>query len=617
MKSIRNILLILSSVMIFSCQPVVDFTDEKYHPIKPPTLPDIPVVEIKDGLLYVNGEEFFVCGAAVNGDNKDSDRKQEFWREAKAAGANVIRMYGVNGSIRETLDEIAMNGMYVCFGINIGRQCNGFDYNDDFARRKQLSSVKSLVDEIKDHPAILMWCIGNELEGEVDILNKNVWDDVNEISEYIHKNDSRPTTVALCWPWGVLDDIKTQVPDIDFICINQYVPEIYDVHNIVKSSGYDKPYIVSEFGPMGTWNNGVPTTEWGCLIEESGSQKAAEYRKIYNECVFAHKGDGCIGSFVFLWGYQSHGDVLTWYAMFDQFMRHSLPAVDVMSELWTGVPVDNKAPVIASWKDLRINGMTADENIKLAGGDIAEATIEAIDAEGDQITYDWRVIRDERLEAGQLMQPLSGIIQGKPHETASFVAPGQGNYRLIVFARDAEHKKTDMVAIPFQVTNGDDPEPVGDLFQHDTDEIWFSPDSNSGGYFNLENAARFTYGQDFNQADMDMIVFRGTGKTALTFCAPTDVDMQKWIDNSVADWTVQNPTKFKKVMLDFDAIISSAEIEDAYETAGGEDGRCVLMMYETLVAKTADGHYALIKVTGGTKYGELWGSFKLSFKTIR
>lgn len=154
------------------------------------------------------------------------------------------------------------------------------------------------------------------------------------------------------------------------------------------------------------------------------------------------------------------------------------------------------------------------------------------------------------------------------------------------------------------------------LTQHNTDEIWFASDSNSGGYFNLENGVRFTYGQQFNQADMDMIVFRGSGKTALTFCNFVDTAMQDYIDNSVKTWTTKNATTFKKVSIDFDSVTKLSELKAAYEAATGEDGRWVLAMNESVIAKTVDGKYALIKVVGGTKYDALWGSYKLSLKTV-
>lgn len=158
------------------------------------------------------------------------------------------------------------------------------------------------------------------------------------------------------------------------------------------------------------------------------------------------------------------------------------------------------------------------------------------------------------------------------------------------------------------------------LTEHNTGEVWFSTDSNSAGYWNLETAERKTYGAAFDPVtmskDMDMVVFRGSGKTALTICAPTDSDMQQWIDNSVSTWPVKNATKFKIVSIDFDSTTKLSELKAAYDAASGEGQRCVLDEGVCAIAKTVDGKYALIKCTGGTKYSGAWGCFILSLKTV-
>lgn len=458
MKKLTTILLASMAVMALSCQKNNDNEEGKFHPQTPEELPDKPEVIVKDGSFYVNGEPFFIKGAAINGDNLDSDGNQEFWKEAKQAGANTVRMYSVNNESIAFLDEMAKKGVYVNLGIGIARECEGFDYNDENARKKQLSSVKSLIDKIADHPAILMWCIGNELDqnNKVDgsgtiSLNVNVWKDVNEISEYIHKNDGRPTTTALTGTWDkTITEIKTYVPDIDFLCINAYDPGIYDVHSSLKSQNFDKPYIISEFGPLGTWEDEVKKTEWGCMLESTGTEKAAAYKKLYDECIVPYQGQGCLGSYVFLWGYQSHGDVLTWYAMFDQFQKQALPAATAMSELWTGAPAAKKNPVISA---MTLEGKTADKNVKIPSAALASAQVSASSPDGAALTYDWRIIRDVRLENGKTMSGISGLIQGKPDQNLSFKAPSKaGNYRLIVFVRDAANGLADVAVFPFNVT---------------------------------------------------------------------------------------------------------------------------------------------------------------------
>lgn len=154
MKKLTTILLAAMAAAALSCQKTNN-DDNKFHPSTPDSLPDKPEVVIRDGSLYVNGESFLIKGAALNGDNVDTDNNQEFWKEAKEAGANTVRMYSVNTNAVELLDEMARKGLYVNLGLELPRQCEGFDYDNETDRRKTLASVKSIVDKLKDHPVVV------------------------------------------------------------------------------------------------------------------------------------------------------------------------------------------------------------------------------------------------------------------------------------------------------------------------------------------------------------------------------------------------------------------------------------------------------------------------------
>ena len=112
----------------------------------------------------------------------------------KAHGANSIRTWHVgNGQI---LDDAHALGLSVSLCLDVGRERLGFDYNDEAAVARQLIRFRAQVDQFKNHPALLTWIIGNELN--IGSSNPKVWNAVNEIALMIHEVDpNHPATTAL------------------------------------------------------------------------------------------------------------------------------------------------------------------------------------------------------------------------------------------------------------------------------------------------------------------------------------------------------------------------------------------------------------------------------------
>ncbi len=61
---------------------------------------------------------------------------------------------------------------------------------------------------------------------------------------------------------------------------------------------------------------------WGGLVEQTSTEKAVIYQQVYRDHIFGNINNGCLGSFVFLWGFQMHGEVLNWYGLFDRQGRN-------------------------------------------------------------------------------------------------------------------------------------------------------------------------------------------------------------------------------------------------------------------------------------------------------
>ena len=93
------------------------------------------------------------------------------------------------------LDRALKNGLYVTMGLEMARERHGFNYDDPAAVAAQLAEVKAEVLKYKDHPALLLWGIGNELN--LNAKNPKVWDAVNEISKMIHQVDTNHPTMTM------------------------------------------------------------------------------------------------------------------------------------------------------------------------------------------------------------------------------------------------------------------------------------------------------------------------------------------------------------------------------------------------------------------------------------
>ncbi|MCA1747602.1 MAG: glycosyl hydrolase family 2, partial [Bacteroidales bacterium] len=193
--------------------------------------PSRVILKQTDGVyrLFVNGEPFFVKGAGVN--TGDIALLADH-------GANAMRTWG---SSEEALDAAQDNGLMVMLGLPVAKERHGFDYNDEEAVKEQFEKIKPLVLSMKDHPALLGWGIGNELN--LQYTNLKVWDAVEEIAAYIHEVDGKhPVTTMLA---GIgkteVDYIREHCPSIDFISIQLY-GSIEKLPELIRKAGYTGPY---------------------------------------------------------------------------------------------------------------------------------------------------------------------------------------------------------------------------------------------------------------------------------------------------------------------------------------------------------------------------------------
>ena len=119
--------------------------------------------------LLRGGEPYFVKGVGGH----------EYLDQAAAYGANSLRTWSPDNA-QHILDEAHKRGMTVLMGLWVGQERQGFDYDDPKAVKAQLEGFRAVVKEIKDHPALLMWGVGNECDLFYD--NFKVWNAIEDIA---------------------------------------------------------------------------------------------------------------------------------------------------------------------------------------------------------------------------------------------------------------------------------------------------------------------------------------------------------------------------------------------------------------------------------------------------
>jgi hypothetical protein len=291
--------------------------------------------------LYRNQQPFFIKGAGGEGS----------LAKLKEAGGNSIRTWGTQ-RLQSVLDEAQKQGLTVCVGIWLHHEgdTEGFDYQKPEMLKQQLEDVRQTVLRFKDHPAVLMWGIGNEMEGYGDGDKPAIWKNVNDAAKVAKSLDpNHPVMTVVAEIGGKrIESINKYCPDVDIVGINTYAGAA-SIATRYAGLQPTKPYIITEFGPPGFWE--VSKTSWGAPLEPTSPQKAEAYRRAYLGAI--HQKPMCLGSYAFLWGNKQESTA-TWFGMF-------LPdgvkvnAVDTMIELWTGKSPQSTCPVI---KELKAEGTT-------------------------------------------------------------------------------------------------------------------------------------------------------------------------------------------------------------------------------------------------------------------
>ncbi len=350
----------------------------------------------------------------------------------KERGGNTIRTWDAEG-IDSTLDEAHELGISVVVGIWIAHQRHGYDHSDPAQRRAQLDRVEKFVRMYRDHPAVLAWGVGNELElgGDLDIAIEQI----KEASALVKSLDKNHPVMAVVAGLGEnkAKRIQDECPDVDFLGVNSY-GGMADVPNELRRQGYTGAYAMTEYGVVGHWE--TSNTSWGAPIEQSSHEKAEFLRTSYDKAITAQLGKQCLGGFAFLWG-QKQERTPTWYGLLLE-SGEATERVDVLEELWTGEQPENRAPIV---KEVRLMGRG--ERVYEPGQRIL-VIVEVQEPDADVMDIEWEVLPESTAtttggDFENSLEPLDVYIEKDTVRRYFITMPQQeGAYRVYVTVRDTE-----------------------------------------------------------------------------------------------------------------------------------------------------------------------------------
>lgn len=369
-----------------------------------------------------------------------------------AHGGNSIRNWTTEddpSSIQELLDEAHAHGVTVALCLAMKPERARFDYDNPRAVARQFQRLRQDVIRYRDHPALLFWIVGNELNHSY--TNPRAYDAVNDVARMVRELDpNHPTTTTIAgFSQQIVEEVSARATALDFISFQLY-GKLFALPGLIREAKFDRPFMVTEWGTIGYWE--MEKTPWGAPVELTSSEKADVLLRGHREVLSAFDGQ-LIGSYVFFWG-QKQERTPTWFGL-TQEGGLITESVDVMQHLWTGRWPANRAPRVEA---MHLDGKGAREGVTLVAGRAYAASFAVVDPEGEALRYRWAVKPESKSKkvGGDFERPIAAVdgwLAEDQGAAATITARSPGTYRLFAYAYDG-HGNVAHANIPFQVKRG-------------------------------------------------------------------------------------------------------------------------------------------------------------------
>ncbi|MEM9053162.1 MAG: glycoside hydrolase family 2 TIM barrel-domain containing protein, partial [Bacteroidota bacterium] len=304
-----------------------------------------------DWSVQINDKPFEIKGATFGYDS-DTANYDKYFEELQWMGVNSIRTWGTTSSTPLLLDAAHRHGIKVMLGIWMRHGRPGMEADDSFnyltdteGKTKMYDDAIETVEKYKDHPALLMWGIGNEvyLNMATDEEKKVYSKLLEKICKKVKKLDpNHPIASVEAWTFGI-DWWEKYVPSLDVYGINTYGGGSSVIDQELIKLGAKKPYVITEYGVTGEWD--LQKDKNGVVREPSDQEKYSAIANGYNDWI--KPKPTCLGVYVF-----HYSDDFTHLApwLLTHVNGKKRPQYWAIREAYTGEKPLNNIPSIKTFK---------------------------------------------------------------------------------------------------------------------------------------------------------------------------------------------------------------------------------------------------------------------------
>ncbi|MBC8136405.1 MAG: hypothetical protein H8F28_11010 [Fibrella sp.] len=358
------------------------------------------------------GKPYFIKGAGA----------ESRLDELKKLGANSVRTWGVDDKTGAFLDRCHAQGLTVTIGYWM-RKNDGFSYKNAAMRDEQAEDFRKRVRQYRNHPALLMWSVGNEVE--LGTESPEVYLQIERLAKIVKEEDpNHPvmTVLADMWP-EKMAILLAKCPSLDLLGINSYdgLPTLHERMRL-----WTKPYVITEYAF--SLPSTVPGAPWVGAVEPSSAEKASSTTSLYQNSIVKQKGR-VLGGYLFYWGASKVGTAAFHTTHLSTGER--LAVVDAMQQLWSGKAPQKRVPILSVSSPAKPARLSPSAALRIA----AKAT----DYAGATLPIRFEVLPNDPTKrfVGDFEQKAGVLGSGSFQEDGSVTVPKEpGKYRILLTTRD-------------------------------------------------------------------------------------------------------------------------------------------------------------------------------------